>query len=242
MGMIEIIGATKEYSQFTLGPVDLTVEEGTITGLVGENGAGKTTLMSLLLNRVKPTTGSVKIDGKPPKDARNDIGYVLDTPDFHGILSARDINSFIGCIYSNWDESLFFKKLQEFEIDEDKCIDEMSRGMKTKAMLSIAIAHHPRLLILDELTSGLDPLARDDMLSIMSEENKCNGTTILLSTHIIDDVDRIANEVVLIHRGQVVLSSPASQLKEVYRQYQAKDLDSLVRLLLGGKEAGSCVA
>lgn len=240
--MIEIVDTTKEYPKFTLGPINLMIEKGSITGLVGENGAGKTTLMSIILNRIKSTAGSVRMNGKLPRDVRNDIGYVLDTPDFHGILSSRDINSFISDIYSNWDEDFFFKKIQEFGIDRDKCINEMSRGMKTKTMLSIALAHRPRILILDELTSGLDPLARDDILSIVSAENKSHGTTILLSTHIIDDVDRIANEVILLHSGKVILSSPANQLNEIYQQYHVNDLDGLVRQMLGGKEVASCVA
>ena len=161
---IELKGLVKEYKAFTLGPIDLTVPGGSILGLIGENGAGKTTLIKSMLGIVNPGGGEVKLLGRRPDDAKEDIGVVMDDCFFSEYLRVKDVNTVLSRVYRGWDGGLFRDYLDKFGLAGTKNIKELSRGMRMKLSLAAALAHKPKLLLLDEATAGLDPVVRDEIL------------------------------------------------------------------------------
>lgn len=168
---IEIKNLKKDYSpNFILGPIDLNISSGSIVGLIGENGVGKTTLIKLILNIIKKETGSIRIFGKDLEEEessiKEDIGVVLDKMFFPEILSPTDINLVMKDMYKNWDEELYFRYLDQFKLQKNKTIKNMSKGMQKKLEIATALAHKPKLLILDEATSGLDPVVRNEILDV----------------------------------------------------------------------------
>lgn len=217
---IEIKGLCKSYQDFSLQNVDLTLPGGAIMGLIGENGAGKTTTIKCILNLIRPDAGSVAILGRgsqePDRLVKEDIGVVLDECFFHDTLRPRDIDRILARIHQNWDSALFGHYLDKFQLPEKKFVKEFSRGMKMKLSLAAALAHRPRLLILDEATAGLDPVVRDEILDeflgfICDEEH-----SVLISSHIISDLEKVADYITYLHRGQVVLSDAKDAILDRY--------------------------
>jgi len=205
---IEIKELVKEYdSNFKLGEINLEIPSGCIIGLIGENGAGKTTLIKSILNIINTDNGSIKIFGKDNKTAekiiKEDIGVVLDDMFFPEILVPKDINSILKKVYKNWDQELFYKYLNEFNIPLNKKIKLLSKGMRKKLELASAFAHHPKLLILDEPTSGLDPIMQQEFYKILKEE-KDKGITIFYSTHILNEISKICDRVGIIKEGKLL--------------------------------------
>lgn len=221
--IIEIENLTKKYINFSLNSITLNVPYGKIVGLVGENGAGKTTLINLLLNQISRDEGSIKVFGKDnleaEKEIKSELGFVVDECCFHSCLSSKNINAILRSVYKNWDVKKYFNYLERFNIDIKKKISEMSKGMKSKMMLAAALSHNPQLLILDEITSGLDPVARDDVLHILREFASDEAKTVFFSTHITSDLDKIADYVAFIHNGELVLMDPIESLKDKYVYY-----------------------
>jgi ABC-2 type transport system ATP-binding protein len=207
MNMIEIKNLKKKYPRFNLDIDSLLIPEGKIIGLIGENGAGKTTLIKSLLNIIKIDNGSIKIFDKDytNEDIKNDIGIVLDNSFFTDNLRAKDISSILSSLYSSWDNDLFYSYLEKFDIPDNQIIKTLSKGMKKKLEIATALSHNSKLLILDEPTSGLDPVVRNDILDIFLELIDDNKHTILLSTHITSDLERVADIIVFIDKGKVVL-------------------------------------
>ena len=232
---IEVSGLVKKYDDFTLGPLDISVGHGKIMGLVGENGAGKTTLLSILLGRRLPQDGFARIEGKSIRQALSQLGFVMDCADFHGSFSLKEIDYYIADIYKQWDSKRFFNLVNGFEISVTKKIDDMSRGTKSKAMLCIALAHNPRVLILDEITSGLDPFARRTITDMIKEHVTSLQTTVLLSTHIIADIEKIADDVCFLHNGQVLLQFSMKDAQSNYAKYNVTNLESLMLKVIDGK-------
>jgi len=229
---IDVQQITKSYDDFTLDPISFKVQRGEIMGLVGENGAGKTTLLSILLNRRMQDGGKVLINGTLVQDVLEQIGFVLDSPDFHGNCSPREIDYYIGNIYHQWDREFFFSMLERFGVDKSKKIDKMSRGTKSKTMLAIALAHSPKVLILDEVTSGLDPSVRHEILKVLKEEANNNDTTIVFSTHIPSDIEKIADFVCFLHKGKALFNLPIEQVRELYSKYHSDSLEDLMLALI----------
>ena len=161
---IEIKGLAKEYKTFTLGPIDLTVPGGSILGLIGENGAGKTTLIKSILGITNTSGGTVTLLGTDPDHAKEDVGVVMDDCFFSEYLRVKDVNSVLSRVYKGWDTGLFRDYLDKFGLAGTKNIKELSRGMRMKLSLAAALAHRPKLLLLDEATAGLDPVVRDEIL------------------------------------------------------------------------------
>lgn len=219
--VIEIKNLKKEYdTNFKLGELNLEIPSGCIIGLIGENGAGKTTLIKILLNIIKSDQGQIKIFGKDhiqyESDIKEDIGVVLDNMFFPEILTANDINNVMKGIYRTWDQSLFYDYLNKFELPKDKMIKTLSKGMRKKLEIATALSHHPKLLVLDEPTSGLDPVVRGDILDLFLDFIQDEDHTILLSTHITSDLEHIADEIIFIDRGKIVLNKNRDELLDSY--------------------------
>lgn len=217
---IEIKGLKKSYGDFQLGAIDLEIPRGIMVGLIGENGAGKTTLIKLLLNVIKKDSGDVKIFGNDYLECENEIkeeiGVVLDEEFFPELLCAKDINLIMHDVYKNWDKQLFYEYLDEFKIEENKAIKTLSKGMKKKLEIATALAHHPKLLILDEATSGLDPVVRGKVLDIFMKFLEDEENTVLLSTHITSDLENIADRIIFIDKGSKVLDKNRDELFDNY--------------------------
>ena len=213
---IEIRGLVKEYKDFTLGPIDLTLPGGAILGLIGENGAGKTTLMRCMLGVTVPGRGEVFLLDKPWEEAKADVGVVMDDCFFYEQLRPKDVDSVLRRVYRTWDGGLFREYLDKFGLPEKKLIKEFSRGMRMKLSLASALAHRPRLLLLDEATAGLDPVVRDEILDeflgFVSDED--HG--ILISSHITTDLEKVADYIAYLHHGKIALSGEKDRLLETY--------------------------
>lgn len=218
---IEIRNLVKKYGdKFTLGEINLDIPSGLIIGLIGENGAGKTTLIKSILNIIRLDKGNIKLFGKDIKinesEIKENIGVVLDNMFFPELLMPKDINSIMKDIYKNWDEQLFNKYLSEFKLKNNQSIKSMSKGMKKKLEIATALSHHPKLLILDEPTSGLDPIVRNEVLDIFLDFIQDEEHTILLSTHITSDLEHIADKIIFINQGKVVLDQSRDDLLDKY--------------------------
>lgn len=218
---IEINHLIKKYdSKFQLGEINLEMPSGTIIGLIGENGAGKTTLIKSILNILHIDKGSIKIFDKDYQKEENfikeDIGVVLDNIFFPEILNVKDIDSIMKDIYKNWDSDLYFKYLNDFEVPPNKQIKKLSKGMRKKFEIATALSHHPKLLILDEPTSGLDPVVRNEVLDIFLKFIADEEHTILLSTHITSDLEHIADNIIFINNGQIILEDTRDNIMDTY--------------------------
>ncbi len=213
---IEIKNLAKNYDSFSLNKISFQVPMGSIMGFVGENGAGKTTTIKAILNLVYPDDGEITVLGASSKnlckDRKADIGAVFDGSSLHDNLTVNDLNIIMGNIYPNWEERCYYDYINRFELPRTKRLKEFSRGMKMKLSIGIALSHKPRLLILDEATSGLDPMVRDEILDIFLEFIQDEEHTILLSTHIISDIEKIADYVTFIHKGNIIFSESKDDL------------------------------
>lgn len=219
--VIDIKNLIKKYdNSFELGEINLNIPSGYVIGLIGENGAGKTTLIKSILNIINLDSGCIKIFDKDNKKddylIKEDIGVVLDNMFFPEILCPNDINIIMKDIYKNWDKELFYKYLHDFKLPRMKKIKTFSKGMRKKLEIATALAHHPKLLILDEATSGLDPVVRDDILDILINFVNDEEHTILLSTHITSDLERVADKIVFINKGKIILNKNKDELLDNY--------------------------
>ena len=207
---IEIKGLCKSYGDFALKNIDLTLPGGSILGLIGENGAGKTTTIKCILNLIRRDAGEISLLGydnvREEQLAKQDIGLVLDECFFHDTLRPLDVGKILAPAYREWDQKLFRDYLGKFGLPEKKLIKEFSRGMKMKLSLSAALAHRPKLLILDEATAGLDPVVRDEILDEFLGFIQDEDHAILMSSHITSDLEKVADYIAYIHQGEVVLS------------------------------------
>ncbi len=214
--VIEVKNLTKEYKGFKLDNISFNLPVGSIMGFIGENGAGKTTTIKSLLDIIK-YEGSIKLLNKENKnEALKDIGVVLDDAFFPEILNALDINSIMKGIYSNWDSKLFFQYLIDFKIPKNKPIKNLSKGMHKKLEIAVALSHHPKLLILDEPTTGLDPVARSEIIEIFQNFVVDPDCSIFISSHITSDLEHIADYIVFINEGKIILNEKCSTLLEEY--------------------------
>lgn len=226
--ILEVIGLSKSYEKpnFSLRNVSFTVPRGAIMGFVGENGAGKTTTIGCILNTLIKDGGSIKVFGKEMTDTsteiRNDIGVVYDTNVFPEHLTPTHIASGMRYIHTNWDDDLFQVYLQKFKLPEKKKIKTYSRGMTMKLAVAVALAHHPKLLILDEATSGLDPIVRDDILDVFLDFVQDENNSILLSSHITSDLEKVADYITFIHEGRIIFSEKKDVLKYNYGVMRCK--------------------
>lgn len=217
---IEIRGLCKHYKDFSLQDVSFNVPGGCIMGFIGENGAGKTTTLKSILGLLHTDGGTVSVLGRDPVAERaavgRDLGVVLDGSFFSPVMRIGDINATMAHLHPDWDKELFASYCKRFALPEGKPYKNFSKGMIAKLMLATALSHHPKLLILDEATSGLDPVVRSEILDIFLEFIQDEEHTILLSSHITSDLEKVADYITFIHAGRIVFSEPMDDLREQY--------------------------
>ena len=217
---VEIKKLKKNYQNFNFKIDNLNIPSGVVVGLIGENGAGKTTLIKLLLNAINKNDGEIKIFDKDLKhneiQVKEDIGVVLDNSFFPETLNAKNIDTIMKDIYKRWDSKLFYKYLNDFKIKDNQILKAMSKGMRKKVEIATALSHHPKLLILDEATSGLDPIVRNEILDLFFNFIEDEEHTIILSTHITSDLEHIADYIVFIDKGEVVLEKQRDEIIDNY--------------------------
>lgn len=221
MNAIEIKGLEKRYDGFQLGSFDLTLPSGCIMGLVGENGAGKSTSIKLIMNAIGRDAGEISVLGVDNRsagfrDIKEDIGVVLDEAYFPEVMSARNVGKVMALTYKNWDAAAFEGYLKKFSLAPDKIFKDYSRGMRMKLAIAAALSHGAKLLILDEATSGLDPMARDELLDIFNDFTRDENCSILLSSHIVSDLEKICDYIAFLHKGRLVLCEEKDRLLEEY--------------------------
>lgn len=221
MNAIEIKGLEKRYDGFQLGSFDLTLPSGCIMGLVGENGAGKSTSIKLIMNAIGRDAGEISVLGVDNRsaefrDVKEDIGVVLDEAYFPEVMSAWNVGKVMALTYKNWDAAAFEGYLKKFSLAPDKIFKDYSRGMRMKLAIAAALSHGAKLLILDEATSGLDPMARDELLDIFNDFTRDENCSILLSSHIVSDLEKICDYIAFLHKGRLVLCEEKDRLLEEY--------------------------
>lgn len=219
MNALEIHSLTKSYPGFTLGPLDLTLPSGCILGLIGENGAGKSTTIKLILNMLHQNDGTITILGKDSREnvlARQDIGVVMDEQGIPPALNARQVGNIMKNIFRNWDMGAYVSYISALEIPEKKPFKDFSRGMKMKLGIAIALSHHPKLLLLDEATSGLDPVVRDQVVGMLEDFTRDENHTVLMSSHIVSDLERVCDYIAFLHKGKLMLYAEKDALLSQY--------------------------
>lgn len=220
MNAIELRNLTKTYPQFTVDNISLDVKQGYITGLIGPNGVGKSTLIKMMLGIIRPESGSIKILGtdmpKQEVDIKQRIGIVSDDCFYYEHLTIRDTKKMIAPFYKKWNEKKFNSYLEQFELSPKKKIEQLSKGMKVKFSLAVALSHEAELLIMDEPTSGLDPVFRREMLDLLADMMQDERNSIIFSTHITTDLDRIADYIAFINRGKLVFNEAKDEVLERY--------------------------
>lgn len=235
MNALEIRDLSKSYSGFWLDHLNLMLPSGCIMGLIGENGAGKSTTIKLILDMIRRDSGTVTIYGQDNREnmqlTKEDIGVVLDEVGFPECLTAMQIERIMKLTYKNWDSELYRGLLNQLSIPEKKEFKSYSRGMKMKLGIAVALAHHPRLLLLDEATAGLDPVVRDEVLDIFNEFTRDEDHAILMSSHIVSDLEKICDYIAFLHHGKLLLCEEKDRLLEQYgiircSREQVMELDS----------------
>lgn len=243
--LIEVENLNKTYPGFSLKDVSFKVPGGCIMGLIGENGAGKSTTIKAILDLIHTDGGKIRVLGKDVrkkgKEIREDIGVVLDGASFHETLRAREIGKFMGKIYQNWDEKYYQRLLKTFDVPGNKPIKNFSTGMKMKLMIVAAMAHHPNLLILDEATSGLDPVVRDEILDMFQEFIQDEEHSVLISSHITSDLEKVADYITFIHKGEIFLSEEKDRIMEEYGivRCRPEDVDVIDEKMIVGISRGT---
>lgn len=217
---LKIQGLTKKFEGFALDKVSFRVPSGSIVGLIGENGAGKTTTINAALGLIKKDSGEIEILGENVEhltpSIKEEIGAVFDASNFSEELTPEKLDKVLKDIYTSWDQDLFRQLLDRLEIPFSRKLKTFSKGMKMKLSLAAALSHHPKLLILDEATSGLDPVMRDDILDMFLDFVQEEDHAILVSSHITSDLEKVAAYIVFIHKGKIIFSKPKDELLEDY--------------------------
>ena len=229
MNAIELRGLTRHYSGFSLEDVNLVVPEGSIVGLIGENGAGKSTTLRLLLGLIRPDAGEICLLGETGRQAqdrlREEIGVVLDDVGLPTSLKPAQIEKVMKNVFRNWDGARYEELTKLLRIPQDKKFGEMSNGTKMKLGLAIAFSHHPRLLVLDEATNGLDPVAREEVNDLLMEFTREENHSVLISSHIVSDLEKICDYVAFLHEGKLLLFEEKDVLAREYVLVQGTGAD-----------------
>jgi ABC-2 type transport system ATP-binding protein len=216
--VLEIRNLSKDYGDFQLKNVSFGLPQGYIMGLIGPNGAGKTTVIKLILNLINKDGGEIRVFGRDHIEdevtVKSRIGFVHDTPYFFELLALKNVKSTVAPFYKSWDDQLFYRLLREFDLSPKKPFRTLSRGMKMKFALAVALSHHADFIILDEPTSGLDPVFRRELLGRLSALIQDEKKSVLFSTHITSDLERIADYITFINNGEIVFSAAKDEVLE----------------------------
>lgn len=219
--ILEIKSLSKDYAGFKLDNVSFNLKKGYIMGFIGPNGAGKTTTIKLIMNLIKRSSGEIKVFGldnlEDEKEIKHKIGFVYDDANFYENFSINKNAKIIANFYDNWDWEVFNNYMEKFKIDKKQKFKELSKGTKMKFALSLALSHDADLLIMDEPTSGLDPIFRHEIINILQEYIEDGNRSILFSTHIISDIEKMADYITYINDGKIVFSQEKTILEDTYR-------------------------
>ena len=212
---------SKSYSGFSLKDISMTLPSGSVLGLVGENGAGKSTTLKLIMNTIRRDSGSVQVLGVDNKsnafsNVKEDIGVVLDEAYFPEVITPKNVNEIMKYTYRNWDTACFKSYLDRFDLPKNKRFKDFSRGMKMKLAIAVALSHQPKLLLLDEATSGLDPIVRDEIIDIFNDFTREEDHSILISSHIVSDLEKICDYVAFLHKGKLLFCEEKDRILESY--------------------------
>lgn len=225
---VVIANLKKTYGDFTLEIPSLTLPGGCILGLIGENGAGKSTTIRLILDMIRKEEGEITVLGEKTgtkgfERIKEDIGVVFDEPGFPPSLTGKEIGRILRHTYRRWDPAAYDRLTEQFGLPMDKKFSEYSRGMKMKLSIAAALSHEPKLLVLDEATSGLDPLVRDEILDIFMDFTRDESHSILVSSHIVSDLEKLCDYVAFLHKGQLLLWEEKDRLAERYGVIQCME-------------------
>ncbi len=235
--VLDVTGLNKSYDSFSLKDVSFSLPEGCITGFIGINGAGKTTTLRSILGLAKGVTGSIRFFGMDMKEnerqIKDRIGVVLDSGGFYEDLSLNEMKKILAPAYSSWCEEDYRSYLERFSLNPKEKIKNLSRGMKVKYALALALSHKAELLIMDEPTSGLDPLSRSQLLNVLRDYMEQGGKGVLFSTHITSDLDKIADMLIMINQGRIVFQGEKDALMDRYRiiKGRKRELNENIRSL-----------
>lgn len=220
MDVFRFDSVEKKYPGFKFSIPELSLPGGNVMGLVGENGAGKTTLIKLLMDMVTPDSGRIEVFGKDTdkdfQETKQRIGFVLDEANFPDSINGSQVDTIMGLCYRNWDSKTFLGYLERFSLPKEKLFRQFSRGMKMKLALAVALSHEAELLVLDEPTGGLDPVARGEILEIINEYTRDETHSVLISSHIISDLEKICDYITFLHQGSVLFSQDKETLLDSY--------------------------
>lgn len=244
MNAIELSHINKSFGGFAIQDLCLEVPSGTICGLVGENGAGKSTTIRLLMGALRPDSGAARVlgvDAASPEFQRvkEDVGVVLDEAYFPEVLNAEQVGRIMAATYRRWDGALYQSYLRRFGLPEKKAFKDYSRGMRMKLAIAVALSHQPRLLVLDEATAGLDPIARDEVLDIFNEFTREEDHSILISSHILSDLEKLCDYIAFLHQGRLLFCDEKDRLLETYGIFtdSAEQLECLMPEAVAAREA-----
>lgn len=243
--LLELNGVRKQFPDFLLNNVSFSLPKGYIMGLVGPNGAGKTTTIQLILNMLERESGEIQVFGKDnirdENVVKQGIGVVFDSSIYVDAWTVRDTEKAVSLFYKEWKHDIFTDMVSRFELPWDKKVRELSRGMQMKLMLACAFSHNAKLLILDEPTSGLDPVTRDELLEILQDYIRDGERSVLFSTHITTDLERVADYVTFLNRGNVFYTGSIDDLISSYRIIKGKPSDltpELEKSIIGLRKTG----
>lgn len=218
--ILEVKCLTKDFGDFVLDKLTFAVPKGVIMGLVGENGAGKSTTINCILNEISKTDGDIEIFGKDylseEIEIKDKIGVVFDENHFPDVFTPNEIGTYMSGIYSKWERNTYINYLSKFELPADKKVKDFSKGMKVKLAFAVALSHKAELLILDEATSGLDPIIRDDILDILIDFVQDENHSVLVSSHITSDLEKVADYITFLNKGKLVFSQLKDELVDNY--------------------------
>ena len=218
--VLEINNITKDYKKFKIDNISFNLPKGYIMGFIGANGAGKTTTIKLILNMIKRDSGEIKVFGldniREEERIKEQIGVVFDECYYLEDWTLNDVEKAVSMFYKNWNSSIYEKYLKEFNLARDKKVKDLSRGMRMKLMIAVAFSHEAKLLILDEPTSGLDPLARDEFLDILRDYIEDEEKSVIFSSHITSDIEKIADYITYINNGKIIFTGEKDEFLEKY--------------------------
>lgn len=244
MNLLEVKSIEKKYKTFTLGPLDLTLPAGTILGLIGRNGSGKTTTLKAILNMINLDGGSINVFGLDHREneqqIKQRIGFVPDECALPPTLNAGQVDKFLSPLFPQWDSAWYGELTERFSIPMKQKIKEFSKGMRMKLMIACALAHRPDLLILDEATSGLDPVVRNEILDLLREYLMDGERGIILSSHITSDLEKTADRIAFIDRGEIRLAMYMDDIQNDYGIIKCSqaDLDRLDESIVVARDSG----
>lgn len=245
MNAIELTNVSKRYGNFRLKDITVQIPEGCILGIIGENGAGKSTLLEIILGLTAKDSGKVTVLGcddlSKHHEIREKIGFVIEKAGFPSVLSAKDMNSILKDTYQNWNEAYYFEILNRLEGDTDRKFKTLSQGNRMKVLIAAALAHQPQLLIMDEATNFLDPSARAEITNILYDYTRDEHRTIVLSSHITSDLEKVADYILFLHKGEILDYAPKDEILDQYRYVTAEPeiIDSLAEgTVIARRETG----